>query len=62
MAAALRNAKTALDSSVKSEEEKLKLRKHQAFTVKFEQQEKVPAGYEEYVGRYFKALASEADE
>ena len=62
MAAALRNAKTALDTSVKSEEEKLKQRKHQAFTVKFEQQEKVPAGYEEYVGRYFKALASEADE
>ncbi len=62
MAAALRNAKTALDSSVKSEEEKLKLRKHQAFTVKFEQQEKVPAGYEEYVGHYFKALASEAEE
>jgi hypothetical protein len=62
MAAALRNARTALDSSIKSEEEKLKRRRHQAFTVKFEQQEKVPAGYEEYVGRYFKALASEADE
>ncbi len=62
MAAALRHAKTALDSSVKSEEESMKQRKHQAFTVKFEQQEKVPAGYEEYVGRYFKALASEADE
>lgn len=62
MAAALKNAKTALDSSIKSEEENMKQRKHQAFTVKFEQQEKVPAGYEEYVGRYFKALASEADE
>ena len=62
MAAAMKNAKTALDSSIKSEEENMKQRKHQAFTVKFEQQEKVPAGYEEYVGRYFKALASEADE
>ena len=62
MASSLRKARTALDTSLKSEEEKLKQRKHQAFIVKFEQQEKIPAGYEEYVGRYFKALASEADE
>lgn len=58
---ALRKAKTALDTSVKAEEEKLKQRKHQAFTVKFEQQEKVPDGYEEHVGRYFKALAAESE-
>ena len=59
IAAALKNARTAVDMAVKAEQETVRQRKGQTFTVKYQQQEKVPDGYEDYVDRYFKALASE---
>jgi hypothetical protein len=59
--AALRNARTALDTVAVAEHENLKRRRTKTFVVKHHQQEKVPSGYEDYVGSYFKALAAEKD-
>ncbi|MFA6716457.1 MAG: hypothetical protein WCS27_13840, partial [Victivallaceae bacterium] len=56
---ALRNAKTALTLSINANQEKVRQRKMQNFTVKHQQKEKVPEEYRDCVSGYFKALAAE---
>ncbi len=57
--AALRQAQAALDTAVRSEQEKVRINNRRSYTVKNQPEEKVPAEYDDYVGRYFKALAEE---
>ncbi len=55
----MRRAKVALVFAVKSRQEDVKKRKRSNFTVKYQSNEKVPEEYQDYVRRYFKALAEE---
>lgn len=58
-AAALRRAQAALDTVAQADREHQKNRIRNPFPQKYRYHEKVPSGYEEYVGQYFKALAVE---
>ncbi len=59
MLAALQNARVAVDTAVRAEQEQVRQRRIKSYTVKYQRKEKVPAEYEDYVGHYFKALAEE---
>ena len=59
--AALRQARTAIDTAIRSDQEQLKTNHRKAFTVKSQSNEKVPAEYDDMVGRYFKAMAAEEE-
>ena len=53
----MKNARSALEQTLKSDYEKISRQKLQDFRSRHQEQEKIPAGYEDTVGLYFKSLS-----
>jgi len=58
----MKNAKTALEQTLKADYEKVSRQKLQDFRSRHQEQEKIPAGYEDTVGLYFKSLSEGGNE
>jgi|GEM_PF-1086465 len=59
---ALKNARGALEQTLKADYEKVSRQKLQDFRSRHQEQEKIPAGYEDTVGLYFKSLSEGGNE
>ena len=62
IAASLRRAKTAIDAAAQADAEKVRTTRLRRFVTGASAAEKIPAGFDNWVGDYFKALGAERTE
>ena len=62
IAASLRRAKTAIDAAAQADAEKVRTTRLRRFVTGVSAAEKIPAGFDDWVGDYFKALGAERTE